>query len=153
MFSGYFFTVAGATSGINASKRIYVFGGDRIYWDLFHPAVLVSQAYDPVTKTWSFVEQMSSGQLIGDVATIDDRLYVVGGAVTAGAGGLVANSLCRLYHPIGYGDSDPLYTPPDPTSTPIEPPELFLTTIVLGAVAVIVVVGLGIMIYFKKYKN
>ena len=153
LFSGYFFTVAGATSGINASKRIYVFGGDRIYWDLFHPAVLVSQAYDPVTKTWSFVEQMSSGQLIGDVATIDDRLYVVGGAVTAGAGGLDANSLCRLYSPIGYGTPDPSFTSPESTPTPSLPEPEFPTTLVLTSIVIIAIVGVGILVYFKKRRT
>ena len=153
LFSGYFFTVAGATSGINASKRIYVFGGDRIYWDLFRPPVLVSQVYDPVAQTWGFVEQMSSSQLIGDVANIDDRLYVVGGSIAKGAGGLEAVSLCRLYTPIGFGTPDPEYSHPLSTPTPTPPEPEFPAILVLTSVVIIAVVGLGIFAYFKKKRR
>ena len=145
LLRGYYYAVAAATTGVNAPKRIYVFGGNQSYKnDNTWKCGLVSQSYDPLTKSWSLVSQIPIGHLIGDATTINDELYIIGGAESESTRyALVLPSLCRLYTPIDYGIPDP---------TPSPKPEPFPTTQVL-VIIITLIVGLGILTYFKKYRK
>jgi len=163
----HFFAIACATSGVNAPKRIYVFGNDANLWTMVAPTH-TSQSYDPKTDSWINTNRISFGHLIGGVANIEDRLYVIGGGSAEWAGIIRAENENDMYTPIDYGLPDPSYIPPastptptlspTPTQTPIPTPSLtpepepFPTTIVLAS-AIIVIVGLGILTYFNKRKT
>jgi len=161
LIDGYYFTAAGVTTGANAPKRIYVFGADKRLWTIDTPN-LTSQSYDPKTGNWTRIETIPSGHLMGGVATIDDKIYVIGGAGAGYSQTLYANRLCRLYTPIEYGTSDPTYTPipatptpsPTPTPTPNPTPEPeFPTTIVVASVIILGIVAIGIISYYKKNRK
>jgi hypothetical protein len=159
--AGYFFASAGATSGVNAPKRIYVFGADRNLWTINAPT-LTSQSYDPKTNSWTECTSIPSGHLIAGVAVLDDKLYVIGGGGAGYANAIYSNALNRLYTPIGYGTPDPSYQSPTPSPTPtLEPTptsepqqtEQFPTTWLITAIASVIVIGSGLIVYFWKRKK
>ena len=103
---GYGNVVAGATAGVNAPKRIYVFGkgGTRVY--------------DPVSDSWTVGAEMPTNRSDFGVAVLDDMLYVIGGgtAVTAlgipfsdGPPTILAYATNERYIPIGTEQSRPLF--------------------------------------------
>jgi N-acetylneuraminic acid mutarotase len=67
------------------------------------------------------------------------------------------------YTPIGYGTPDPSYVPPSPTPTqsqappqePVSTPSLtpFATTLLAASTASVTVIGIGLLVYFKKRKR
>jgi N-acetylneuraminic acid mutarotase len=129
---------AGATTGRMAPKRIYVLLGGSGF----------NQIYDPDEDSWSLGASMpnaESNRLCLAVAVVDDMIYAVGGSNTNDPGAfniLVAND---QYTPIGYGTATPEST------TTAEP---FPTTlIIVSAVAVAAIVGLGLLVYFKKRQH
>ena len=150
----YYFTTACVTTGVNSPKRIYVFGADNRLWTLYTP-ISTSQSYDPKTGNWSLIDTIPSSHFMGGATTIDDNLYIVGGATAGYTLVFYANSQSRLFTPINFGTPDPSYTSPPSTPTPTAPPEpeSFPTTFVIASVAVIAVVGLGIFAYFKKRRS
>ena len=134
-----YYIVAEATTGVNAPKRIYVFGGDNNYFDdNSHKCELISQSYDTLTESWTMLNPIPRGHLSGDATNIDDKLYVIGGAESETYEDmLVYNSLCREYTPIGYDTLD-------------SSPEPFPTKLVLASSIIVALVGIGILVYFKK---
>ncbi len=60
---------AGATSGMKAPKRIYVFGDTTTY------------IYDPTIDSWAFGTPLPTARAGAKTAVIDDTFYVVGGSV------------------------------------------------------------------------
>jgi len=165
----YYHSFAVATTGVNSPKRIYVFGADRGDWHLDIPTP-TGQYYDPKTVTWTLIENVPTGHIRGDGATIDDKVYLVGGSdVMIGGANFLARSQNTLYTQIGFGTPDYTYIPldstpaptlsPTPTPTPTQsptypstvPPEPFPTEIILGTIAILVIVG--ILVYFKKRKS
>ena len=99
---------AGATTGVNASKRIYVFGGVAGFMVYSNQ----TYAYDPVSNSWAPEAPMPDALMYLTVAVINDVFYVFG---EVGIGAVVIEQ----YTPIGYGTPDPSYvlehTPPNIT--------------------------------------
>jgi len=71
---------AGATTGVNAPERVYVFGADADlpFWQLT-TRNFTAQGYDPKTNSWTVCASMSTGRFSASVAVVNDKLYVIGG--------------------------------------------------------------------------
>lgn len=105
---------AGATTGVYAPERIYVFGADapEIYWQLFTKGFII-QSYDPKIDTWTNTT-MPNGRYSVGIAVVDDLLYVIGGYTTSFRTDkfdlnsiITFSSLNQQYTPIGYGTVPP----------------------------------------------
>ncbi len=66
---------AGATTGVLASKRIYVFGGE-VDADV---VTNLTQVYDPETDAWTTGAPMLTPRRALAVAVVNDELYAIGG--------------------------------------------------------------------------
>jgi N-acetylneuraminic acid mutarotase len=67
---------AGATTGVLAPKRIYVFGGEG---EGLNVAINLNQVYDPETDTWTNGTSMPTPRWALAVAVVNDELYAIGG--------------------------------------------------------------------------
>ena len=74
---------AGATTGMFAPERIYVFSADADlpYWQLTLRK-FTTQNYDPKTNNWTDCVSMATGHFDAGVAVVNDMLYVIGGFTT-----------------------------------------------------------------------
>lgn len=88
-----------ATSGVMASKKIYLFGGILSIFD----SINVVQVYDPKTDSWTTGEPMPTKRNSAAVEVVNDQIYVIGGILN------IHNypNVNELYTPIGYGTPDP----------------------------------------------
>jgi hypothetical protein len=109
---------AGATTGVNSPKRIYVLtemlGGESRF----------NQVYDPEHDSWTFGVAVPTSRLDFGVAVVDDVLYVIGGYTSSypdmpysypyGPSN-TPHATNEQYTPFGYGTPDPSYdgTPPE----------------------------------------
>ena len=102
---------AGATTGMFAPERIYVFGIDAQppFWQLTTKGFIV-QSYDPQTDNWTICASIPTGRYDVGVAVVDDLLYVIGGFTTSfNSERFTPNptytysTLNQQYTPIGYG--------------------------------------------------
>jgi len=118
---------AGVTSGLYAPQRIYFFD------------YIVTYVFDPEKNVWSTGAAVPKARGFAGVAAVNDTFYVVGGVILPdGFGEMAPMSVNEQYIPIEYGTPDPRIKP-------------FPITLVIGSVvAVVVVVGLGLLVYFKK---
>ncbi len=66
---------AGATTGVLAPKRIYVFGGEVDA----NVVTNLTQVYDPETDTWTTGAPMLTPRRALGVAVVNDELYSIGG--------------------------------------------------------------------------
>jgi hypothetical protein len=107
---------AGATTGVNALKRVYIFGAAYGQYPVV-PAT--NQVYDPMADAWSTATAMPALRRDFGVVVVDEVLYVIGGySYTTNrydsVGPIAVN---EQYYPIGYGVPDPFYvlthTPPE----------------------------------------
>jgi N-acetylneuraminic acid mutarotase len=77
------FPSAGATTGLFAPERIYVFGHGvdtkMPYWQLTTTRNFIAQSYDPQTDTWTVCVSVPTGRFDASVAVLNDKLYVIGG--------------------------------------------------------------------------
>jgi N-acetylneuraminic acid mutarotase len=139
----------GATTGVNAPKRIYVLGGcPTISGPDFNNGISANQVYDMETDSWTVGAQMPTPRKSLSVAVVNDMLYLMGG-VTGGA----TIATVEQYTPFGYGTSDQSTPSPSPSPTPTLTPsdsEFFPTIVVVVALVIVAVVGLGLLLYFKK---
>lgn len=137
--------VAGATTGVNAPKLIYVIGG---YYgktaDFDKPWNYTNQVYNPKNDSWSFAEYMPVENVHYAVAVVDDILYVVGGA---SLNNVIPHSYNLRYTPIGYGTPDTSTPSPSPESQQNKP---FPTILVITFTALVIVMGVALLVYFKK---
>jgi N-acetylneuraminic acid mutarotase len=83
---------AGATAGVYAPKRVYVFGARNLSGNPESGATPFTWVYDSIKSTWSTAKASSADVSDLQVAVVDDILYVLG-------------STNQQYVPIGY---DPL---------------------------------------------
>jgi N-acetylneuraminic acid mutarotase len=91
---------AAATSGLRASKKIYVFGGLPVK---SMDATNITQVYDPYTNSWSVAASMPLARCGASVANINDVLYVIGGSRWTGVGASTSGgAVNQQYMPIGY---------------------------------------------------
>jgi N-acetylneuraminic acid mutarotase len=152
----------GATSGVNALKRIYLFGGVNTtgqYSDY-------TQVYDPVGDSWAVGESMLTARVGPAVVVVDDVFYVMGGGV-GGWFGIIGCDVNEKYIPFGYGSPDPIYgededvdgVVPDPScgedndKGANEVVERASVVPIVVFVGVVVLVSLGLIVYFSKRKS
>jgi len=109
LMAGVYFGSAGATAGVD--KRIYVFGGDRRFWDNGEIYVL-TQIYDPKNCSWTKGESMPTGRLEAGVAVVDGLVYVIGGLVPWLGSNWSASAANEQYTPICYATPTPSYGSP-----------------------------------------
>jgi N-acetylneuraminic acid mutarotase len=139
---------AGATTGKMAPKRIYVVGGAR---GIGMPTNS-NYVYDPQLDVWSTAADMPTARMGSTVAVINDVLYAIGGTVSL----FDSTAAVEQYTPIGYGTPDPPYVPPSPSPKPSQEsttPEPFPTTLVIASIITVAVIGVGLLVYFKKRKR
>jgi N-acetylneuraminic acid mutarotase len=106
----------GATTGIYAPKRIYVFGGLTLQ-DGESISTYITRVYNPETDSWSTGSSMPTQRRFFNVAVVNDKLYVIGGQfATENNESYVYKAENEQYTPIGYGTPDPSYVPPDSTA-------------------------------------
>jgi N-acetylneuraminic acid mutarotase len=107
---------AGATTGVNSRKRIYVLGET---WNLWQgePSYTV-RVYDPMGDTWTFGANIPTSRLDFGVAVVNDILYAIGGFTESYPDmpysysygpTITPYATNEQYTPIGYGTSDPSY--------------------------------------------
>ena len=147
---------SGATIGDFAPVKIYIFGADADlpFWQIT-VRDFITQNYNPETNNWTLCGSMPNGRFSAGVAVVNDLLFVIGGYTNEYPDeGFTLNTkisysnLTQRYTPIDYGSINTINE-----ETENEEPDLFPTTIAIGAVAVIAVVGLVIFAYFRKYKR
>jgi hypothetical protein len=106
---------AGATIGVFASERIYVFGADADlpFWQLT-TRKFTAQSYDPKTNSWTVCASIPTGRYDASVAVVDDLLYVIGGFTIEFPNdsftlnpSYTFSALNQQYTPIGY-ESGPM---------------------------------------------
>ena len=68
---------AGATTGVNAPKRIYVLGEYSNIWEGEPPYFV--RVYDPEKDVWSFGADIPTHRKLLGVAVLNDVLYAIGG--------------------------------------------------------------------------
>jgi N-acetylneuraminic acid mutarotase len=150
-----FSAAAGATTGEQAPKRIYVAGGSGG----FGVGLDQNYAYDPTANSWTAAASMPTARYSPMVAVVDDVLYAIGGGT-----GLSTLATNEQYTPIGYIAPPPTLTPsprPLPTLTPSPRPtqSSLLTTLlaVLGysvvAIVVAAVIVVAIIVLNKKRRK
>ncbi len=108
---------AGATTGVYASKRIYVFGG---YTESKYRPQNIVQVYDPQSDVWSSGTPMLSPHANFGVAVVNDEMYVISGFKVSFQPPSVAN---EKYTPTGYGTPDSFTPSPSPSPSPTPSPE------------------------------
>ena len=96
---GAFEVACGATVGVLASKRIYIFSGNS------------TSVYDLVTDSWVAAAPMPSARGGYGVAVINDTFYAVGGGSVSYEfiSDYFPVALNQRYLPVGYGVPDPSY--------------------------------------------
>jgi N-acetylneuraminic acid mutarotase len=85
---------AGATSGVKAPKKIYVFDATATH------------VYDPAADSWAVGAPLPTARANARVAVIDDALYVVGGGLTTETWPILTNtyySTNEKYTPFLFG--------------------------------------------------
>jgi len=103
---GTAYASAGATTGVNAPKRIYIFSADYTLWEL-NPPSITNLIYDPASDSWAVGASMPTGRANAGVAVVNDKLYVIGGATLEIGMNTHASAVNEQYTPVGYGTLDP----------------------------------------------
>jgi N-acetylneuraminic acid mutarotase len=125
---------AGATTGTEAAKAIYVIGGSNATYPL--SGQYTNQVYFPETNSWGMAASMLVDRAGLSVTVVNDTLYAIGGG-----------------HNIFTMDSAVVmhYTPFISVSAGIEPfPTIPVVTV---TIAVVAVVAVTVLVYFKKRKQ
>jgi N-acetylneuraminic acid mutarotase len=105
---GLRYGAAGATTGVNAPKRIYFFS-EFLEWS-------GTQVYDPLNDSWTFGARIPTSRLSFAVAVVNDVLYAIGGytdtypdspySVPYGPS-VTPYTTNEQYTPLGYGTIPP----------------------------------------------
>jgi DNA-binding transcriptional ArsR family regulator len=133
---------AGATIGVMAPKRIYVVGDG------------LNQVYDPANDSWTVAEPIpdSANRMTNfddaEIAVVNDQLYALGGVYEDENGN--GYSINEQYTPLGYGTPDTSTPSPSPKPEQTNP---FPTELVIASTAAVILVGVGLLLYFKKRKR
>jgi N-acetylneuraminic acid mutarotase len=99
---------AGATTGVNAPKRIYVLGVE-----VGSSSPPVNYAYDPENDSWRASATIPTNRLDFCAAVVDDKLYAIGGYTldnTPNNGKVTVSAVNEQYTPFGYGTVPPVVT-------------------------------------------
>jgi N-acetylneuraminic acid mutarotase len=119
---------AGAMTGVNASKEIYVLGASG--FDTEADRTQFNLVYDPDYDRWMYMANFTTFRAEFAVAVVNDKLYAIGGFTIKGVS---VDEYYRThdwykrawyatneqYTPFGYGTPDPSYVPPDTTAPEI----------------------------------
>ena len=113
---------AAATTGENAPRKIYLFGGQTCtlrkiyinggesYYSFGDSFILnYTQVYNPENNTWTFGASMPTRRLSLETAVVNDKIYALGGNPSDRV--LTYDRLRNneVYTPFGYGTPDPAY--------------------------------------------
>jgi hypothetical protein len=90
------FGAAGATTGVNALKRVYVLG-------LVRGSSCTNQVYDAEADAWATAAAMPTDRINFGVAVVDDVLYAIGGYYHNSRSYVLPSKVNEQYIPIGYG--------------------------------------------------
>jgi N-acetylneuraminic acid mutarotase len=115
---------AGATTGIMAPKRIYVFGLNESIPTKPELARIV-QVYNPEYDYWINSPDVPTNRVRFGVAVLNDTLFVVGGQtfdyvvpLSDQPQYIRQSALNEQYVPFGHGTPDPSYVPPNQVTPP-----------------------------------
>lgn len=139
-----YYAAAAATTGVMAPKRIYVIGGG-----LTDPSNAV-YVYDPESDNWTSGAPMPTNRTSFALGIVNDVIYAMGGALGWEGGewplygySLGTTNVVEAYFPFGYGT-----ILPEPESEPFP-----VVPVAAASVATIAVVGVGLLVNFKKRKR
>ena len=128
---------AGVTSGVNALKRIYVFGDTWNLWE-GEPSYTV-RIYNPASDKWTIGANMLTSRQGFGVAVVNDMLYIIGGFTSSWSMMSVEvhttfYATNEQYVPFGYGTADPSYdgTAPEVTVASPENQTYYTTDVALN---------------------
>jgi N-acetylneuraminic acid mutarotase len=134
---------AGVTLNVSAQQRIFVVGGEL--GDI-GGATNITQIHDPEADAWSVGSSMPTSRWDLAVAVVNDKLHAIGGTERNILPGEEANAENEMYTPIGYG------TDTDGEAKKTEPfPVLLL--VAAASIMIVTLVGIGLLIYFKRRKQ
>jgi N-acetylneuraminic acid mutarotase len=147
-----------STSGVNASKKLYVMGGLLYYYglgtsaDLNPQTTFITQIYDPETGNWSTDASFPDARWHFSVVNINDVLYVVGGSHAEEVQGKNwtsrSNGVAITYKftPLGYrNDSFPT---PSNTMKGLDYP---LSYMLMGVIIIIVLITVLSLLFFRRH--
>jgi hypothetical protein len=121
--SGVTYGAAGATTGVNAPKRIYVLGEKWDHWEGEPPYFV--RVYDPEKDVWTFGADIPTHRYDFGVAVVNDMLYAIGGYTSYYPDSLYSlpygpsntpHATNEQYTPIGYGTVPPVVQVVSPAS-------------------------------------
>ena len=109
---------AGATEGVFAPERIYVFGADADmpYYQLT-VRQFTTQSYDPKNNNWTVCDSIPTVRFDAGVAVFNESLYVIGGYTLESGGSdsffpsTIFSAVNEQYTPIGNIPEFPSWTP------------------------------------------
>lgn len=130
---------AGATSGVFAPKRIYVFGGMTVR-NSNSIGTSDNQVYNPENDSWTVGEPMPTARFRSRLTVLNDQIYVMEGFKSFALYCLVNEQ----YTPIGYQTPTPSPSPPQPQLSPSISPSTFLI-----AVFSVIIVAVVLFVYYK----
>jgi N-acetylneuraminic acid mutarotase len=143
----------GATTGLYAPKKIYVFGG-LTFQDGESISTAITRVYNPETDSWNTGSSMPTQRVRFNVAVVDDKIYVIGGQIATenNESSHMYKSENEQYTPIGYVTPDKSSS--TPSQEPPTKPEPFPTVLVVAvSVASAGIIVVGLLVYFKKRKR
>ncbi len=131
-----------ATTGVMAPKRVYVIGGG------FTEVTNVVNVYDPASDSWIAAASMPTNRSSLALALVNDVIYAMGGSL-----GWEGEAFPYEGHPVGTTNVVEQYTPFG-YGTILQEPVPFPTVLVgVASGASVIVVGMGLLVYFKKCKH
>jgi N-acetylneuraminic acid mutarotase len=143
---------AGATTGLYAPKKIYVFGG-LTFQDGESISTAITRVYNPETDSWSTGSSMPTQRVRFNIAVVDDKIYVIGGQIATenNESSHLYESENEQYTPIGYVTPDKSSSTPyqEPTTKPEPFPTVLVVAVSVASAGIIIV---GLLVYFKKRK-
>jgi N-acetylneuraminic acid mutarotase len=140
---GVLYGAAGATTGVMAPKRVYVFGVTYQIGMAVPP--FKTQVYDPANDSWIVGASAPINRINLGIAVVNDTLYAIGGQTHEEWGFVTPSAANEQYTPIGYGTIPVDNDRPEPEPFPVAP--------VAAASATVIVAGAGFLVYFKKRKH
>jgi hypothetical protein len=133
------------TSGVYAPQKIYAMGGNTIHEFGYSIATDANYVYDPSSNSWSEAAPMPTARFGSVVAVFNDKIYVLGGALTGEWFSDNVSKAVEVYTPFGYS------TTPLQTSTPTTSYPTFLAVIVGAVIAgTVIAVTVVTILYFKR---
>jgi hypothetical protein len=115
--SAVYSATAGATSGMMAPERVYIFGTSSAVGNTAISAPsFVNQVYNPENDSWSYGASPPTARIDSSIVTIKDALYMIGGYTYTGLGLIAPSAVNERYTPFGYGTVPPTIDVVSPVS-------------------------------------